>query len=36
MAAVTVLVLETVALGSEKQPFEREGLLEMVHPMVPV
>lgn len=34
--AVTTLVPETVVLGNEKQPFEREGLLDTENEMVPV
>jgi hypothetical protein len=33
---VTALEVETVVLGSEKQPFESEGLLETVNAIVPV
>ena len=33
---VAALLLDTVALDIEKQPFEREGLLETVHEIVPV
>ena len=34
--AVTALVPLIMMFGSEKQPFEREGLLDTVHVMVPV
>jgi hypothetical protein len=34
--AVTALVPDTAVLGKEKQAFEIEGLLETLHPMVPV